>query len=448
MKVLLIQPPIEDFYTTPIRLYPLGLLYAAAVLKQLGCSVKILDCLNPIKKRQIKIPDYFQYLVPLFAEYPFMFKAYYRFGLSENIILSEISSFQPDWIGISSQFTAYFKNVYDLVIAIKSHLKIPVFIGGNHATAFASAIKNKYPEIDYVLKGPAEDSLPRFLDKISDKNSHTINWKEIKPIHELLDSENYKIGKKNYISIIASRGCPFKCEFCSVYNMFGRRIDYRPVFSVIQEMEDAYLNRNVKIFNFEDDNLTVNKNWMIKFLNNIIKHPFLKNVELTAMNGLCYTTLNETLLQKMFDAGFRKLDLSFVTQDKKLRKELNRPDSKDELQIIVKAAKKLGFFITIYIILGLPNQTINEIKKTVEYLLDLGVLVGPSVFYIPPASDLYNKMHIPTDIRQNWNFFRSSAFAIETPYLNREQLVSLFSYIREKNILNKNTQETHHASCH
>src|SRR4030042_1709763 len=51
MKILLVQPPIEDFYTTPIRLYPLGLLYAARVLEEGGATVGLLDCLAPLKKR-------------------------------------------------------------------------------------------------------------------------------------------------------------------------------------------------------------------------------------------------------------------------------------------------------------------------------------------------------------------------------------------------------------
>lgn len=54
-RVLLIQRPVEDFYTTPIRLYPLGLLYVAAILRKFGMEVKILDSFNPLKKRKIPL---------------------------------------------------------------------------------------------------------------------------------------------------------------------------------------------------------------------------------------------------------------------------------------------------------------------------------------------------------------------------------------------------------
>ncbi len=80
MRVLLIQPPIEDFYTTSIRLYPLGLLYVARLFQAWNCQVKVLDCLQPLKKKQIPIPSDFHYLKNHFEKNPYLFKGYYRFG--------------------------------------------------------------------------------------------------------------------------------------------------------------------------------------------------------------------------------------------------------------------------------------------------------------------------------------------------------------------------------
>ena len=129
MKVLLIQPPIEDFFTTPIRLYPLGLLYTAAVLQKFGCEVDILDCLNPPKKRQLPIPPDFAYLEKPFADSPWLFKGYYRFGISDEHITARIHRAQPDYIGISSQFTAYFSSVEKLAILLKK-ISIRQFLSG------------------------------------------------------------------------------------------------------------------------------------------------------------------------------------------------------------------------------------------------------------------------------------------------------------------------------
>ncbi len=444
MKILFLQPPIEDFYTTPIRLYPLGLAYAAATARHLGYEVEILDCLNPPKKRQMPVPQDFSYLVDYFTNNPYLFKHYYRFGLTDEHILHRIRESQPDLIGISSQFTAYFSSVAKLSRLIKQHFDIPIFIGGNHASAFPEDIKQHYPEIDIVLAGSAEICLPAFLKEQHNNKieQNSIDWKYLRPAHELLKSEDYTMGKKPYVSLAASRGCPYNCEFCSVHAMFGRRIVYRDVNDVIDEMRHNYRSKNVRIFNFEDDNLSFNKTWFRQFLRDVIADPILHGIEITALNGICYPTLDDELLELMFAAGFRQLHLSFVTHDETLRYYLKRPGAKSDLEQIVKKGQALGFFLTVYVIIGLPGQTYAEVKKSIDYLLDLDVLVGPSVFYIPAASEMYEQLDITTSLRNNWNLYRSSAFAVETEHLNRSHLVELFSYTREQNLLRKTEKTT------
>lgn len=439
MRVLLIQPPLEDFYTTPIRLYPLGLLYAAAVLQKTGCQVRILDCLTPLKKKQRPLPGDFSYLKPLQQSNPLLFKHYYRFGISTEKILSALDAFGPEMVGIASQFTAYYQSVAQLSVDIKRHGRIPIFVGGNHASVFKDEILKKTPQIDFVLPGPAEHSLPPFLA------AHTrlacpaepLDWKTLQPAHELLTSGAYKIGARNYMSLTASRGCPYRCQFCSVQAMFGHRIAYRRVSDVLAEMSWNYRHKAVRVFNFEDDNISFDRDWFCRLLTAVIEQPELKDIELTAMNGICYPTLSEEVLVLMRRAGFRRLNLSFVTRDEGLQRQYRRPPHSPDFEKIIAVARRLELSVTVYVIIGLPQQTFEEIKQSVDYLLDLGVLVGPSVFYLPPGSGLFEQLDIPSDISTNWNLYRSSAFALETPYLSRADLVSLFTYVRRRNLANK-----------
>jgi radical SAM superfamily enzyme YgiQ (UPF0313 family) len=434
MKVLLIQPPLEDFYTTPIRLYPLGLLYGARVFEDSGWEVDILDCLSPLKKRRMPIPKNFDYLIP-FMENPYFFKNYYRFGISDEEIVSRIRASSPDLIGISSQFTAYYQSVEELARLIKKNFRLPVFIGGNHASAFLEETKLRTPEIDHVLAGPAEDCLPKFLRELgSNPSQEPLDWKRMMPCHRLLAGDVYRIGKKNCVSMIASRGCPYSCEFCSVHLMFGREINYRPLEQVIQEMRWNYAQKNTRIFNFEDDNLSFDRQWFSQFLKEVNRDSVLKDVELTAMNGICYPTLDDEILSEMRRAGFKQLNLSLVTQSQELKRKYHRPHPLCDFESLIQTAKKIGFFITVYVIIGLPGQPFEEIKTSVDYLLELGVLVGPSVFYLPPGSNLYERLELPPEIKNNWNLYRSSAFALETELLSRAQLIDLFTYARMKNL--------------
>ena len=320
---------------------------------------------------------------------------------------------------------------------IKRHFDVPVFIGGHHASAFPQEIKKRCEDIDHVLIGPAEQSIPHYLRQYGKKSEqNSIDWKYLRPPHELLQMNDYKMGRRLYMSLTASRGCPFKCEFCSVHNMFGRRIVYRSVENVLSEMLDNH-TRGIRIFNFEDDNLSFDRRWFRTFLESVIANPGLKDIELTASNGLCYPTLNEELLTLMYEAGFRRINLSFVTLDRTLRHDFKRPGPNSNLEQIINKAREIGFFVTVYIIIGLPSQTYDEVKKSIDYLLDLDVLVGPSVFYIPPASELYDKLVLPDELRRNWNMYRSSTFAVETEHLNRQKLLELFTYAREQNLARK-----------
>jgi radical SAM superfamily enzyme YgiQ (UPF0313 family) len=463
MKVLLVQPPIEDFYTTPIRLYPLGLLYAARILEDAGAEVAVLDCLSPPKKRQIPIPVSFGYLPPL-DRIPHFFKGYYRFGLSDEEILRRVDAFSPDLIGISAQFTAYYENVERLAQLFKSRSPAPIFIGGHHATVFAPEVRRRTPEIDFVLEGPAERCLPEFLRSFGKESSWErpgtagtvkrgagmvggadagVDWRSLQPAHHLVRGADYRIGRKIYISLSAGRGCPYGCDFCSVHRMFGRKAEYRSVDSVLDEMRASRSAKDASVFNFEDDNLSFDRAWFLEFLRAAASDPTLRGAELTAMNGLCHNTLDVEVLSAMRAAGFRELNVSLVTASPELRGRHRRPeifDRFDKFAGLIREARRLSFFVTAYVIIGLPGQTYEEARATVDGLLALDVLVGPSVYYAAPGSPLHEREGLPPAVRDDWNLCRSSAFAVETPDFRRAQQLELFSYVREKNLERRITE--------
>ena len=114
MKILLIQPPIEDFYITSQRTQPTGLLYIANCLASPEIEVEILDCITGIPPKSIAIDSELAYLRDYFPpdNAPTkLFCNYYRFGYSdayfENILLNQYSNI--DIFCISSNFTAYYK---------------------------------------------------------------------------------------------------------------------------------------------------------------------------------------------------------------------------------------------------------------------------------------------------------------------------------------------------
>src|ERR1051325_3010822 len=137
MKVLLVQPPVQDFYDTDVRLQPVGLAYLkAAVTKQLpDIDISIKDYHGGCGRRTVAIPKELRYLNDYYAvddRSPFStFHRYYHFGKSFDAIENEIAALHPDVVGISSLFTPYFREALEVAARVKKRTRAIVVMGGS-----------------------------------------------------------------------------------------------------------------------------------------------------------------------------------------------------------------------------------------------------------------------------------------------------------------------------
>ncbi|RPJ01092.1 MAG: hypothetical protein EHM36_13845, partial [Deltaproteobacteria bacterium] len=169
MKILLIQPPIRDFYQTAIRTQPIGLAYLAASLRRHGHEVEILDCQTG-KKRPIPVPPELSYLrdfYPFHDRSPFkLYSGFYHFGMRGNEIQREIDASKADLFGISSAFTPYHGEALEVARLIKEwDPKKIVVMGGSHVSADPGGVL-KSPYVDYVVLGEGERRFPLLVEKI------------------------------------------------------------------------------------------------------------------------------------------------------------------------------------------------------------------------------------------------------------------------------------------
>ncbi|MEI7942867.1 MAG: B12-binding domain-containing radical SAM protein, partial [Candidatus Riflemargulisbacteria bacterium] len=333
------------------------------------------------------------------------------------------------YIGITCNFTAYFNIVSDIALKLKQRFpNIKIVIGGYHATVYRQEIMQIYPWIDHVISGADENDFLKVLGMPEDKD-HCFT-KTI-PDRSLIDSTNYQMHRKNFSFIVATRGCPRKCTFCTVASMHGNSFVLRNVDSVIAEMKYLYEQHNVRVFDFEDDNLSFNRSWFQELLERIVADFPKGDIQLYAMNGISVETLSSDLLQLMWRAGFRNLNVSLVTAQDAIKQKLNRPFTNEQFEVIVRDAVSLGYEVTAYLIIGLPEQTKLEIDETIDYLASMGVLTAPSFYYPPPGTTDFDWLVQEGRIdKDNWISFRSSVFPVETEHLMREDLVYYFQYIR------------------
>jgi hypothetical protein len=158
-------------------------------------------------------------------------------------------------------------------------------------------------------------------------------------------------------------------------------------------------------------------------------------VELSAMNGLSFASLDRQLLELMKRAGFKTINLSFVSTDPSLKKRMGRPGTTSDFDNVLEDAEQAGLNVIAYAILGMPDQRMEEMADTIIDLMGKRVLIGPSVYYPTPGTSLFEQCKARQFLPSHPSQWRSSALPIETENFNRLDLVTLFRLARVINFI-------------
>ncbi len=458
MKILLIQPPVEDFYDTEVRLQPIGLCYLKAAVKQYlpDVAVVIRDYHGGAGRTTVKIPPELRYLTdyyPVADKSPFStFHRYYHFGKSFDEIEADIADLRPDVVGISSLFTPYYREALEVAERVKRRFSIPVVLGGSHASAVPASLLSS-PHVDFVIRGEGErpvvellrflqgrssiDDVPNLAYKIDGKlrfNALADNF----PIDELpfpdlsdFSPAEYTLARKPMTFMITSRSCPHKCSFCSVHTTFGQDYRRRSMENVLEEIDLRY-RQGYRVIDFEDDNLSYYKNTFKELCLRLIERFHPGEMEFVAMNGISYLSLDDELLELMRRAGFSHLNLALVSSDKTVRETTKRPHTLEKYLKVVGKAHQLGFKIVSYQILGLPTESLESMIQTLAFNSRLPVLLGASPFYRTPDAPIARGLELT---EQDFVKARLTAMAIETDGFTRDEIYTFFVTTRIVNFL-------------
>lgn len=459
MKVLLLQPPVRDFYDTTIRLQPLGLcLLKAAIKKHLPeVDVIVKDYHQGYGRQTIPYPDELSYLKEYYFHPdagPFsMFHQFYHFGASLDTIVEDVKNEHPDMVGISSLFTPFYQEALTCAKKIKQVVDVPILMGGPHVTA-QPLIMLEDPNVDYIIQGEGERPIVELLkavqynkplEDVSNLGFMKNGKMCLNPIGKPYDLDElpwadftdlpvdrYLFEKKPLCFLTATRGCPHQCRFCSVRLTFGKGCRKRNVEDIVMEIKARY-DQGYRVFDFEDDNLTFYKDYFKGILERLSQEISLKKTRLMAMNGISYQSLDRDILELMKQAGFKSINISLVSVNTESLSKLRRPHTLEKFMEVVHNAHSLGFDIVAYQILGLPYETIDDMINTMVLLASLPVLIGVSIFYLVPGSDMANEF--PDMTPEDMVKARSTAMAIETEHFSRDDLYTLFITARVVNFI-------------
>jgi radical SAM superfamily enzyme YgiQ (UPF0313 family) len=465
MKILLIQPPVEDFYQTSLRTLPVGLLYLAASLRCAGIDVEMLDCQATMHRRVLQIPPEFAYLKRYYQPgnlSPFKLFSHYRhYGLPWEEIRECIRQAHADVIGISALFTPFYREALHVAALAKAvDPSRPVIMGGAHVNACAKQMLAD-PHVDFVVLGEGERTLPELVSALGENRLAAVSGicgigyktrgKLIVPEHgdlienidalplparDLIDPARYTLGGKRLTMLITSRGCPYHCTFCSIFLTAGRQFRTRSISGILHEMRLCREHFGTEIFDIEDDNFSFDQQRATAILGAIREEFGDQGIELLAMNGISAANLSESLMQEMQRTGFRTLNLALVTSDKQRQRATKRPGSTPHFDRVVQQGAEVGIEMVNYLILGLPDSSLEEMLASIIHLMERPVLIGPSVFYATPGTESYRQcLEHGLLASPELALQRSTCFPVETPHYTRLDLVTLFRLCRVLNFV-------------
>lgn len=344
-------------------------------------------------------------------------KSNLKISYKNEQLVRMISNYQPDIIGITVLDGLSIKNIYKLTRKLKT-LNKPLIAGGPHASVRPHEIL-EYGSFDIVIRGEGEQTfsevieyfkgqreLPEILG-ISYKDSSNrlfdnptrpliLNLDELPfPARELFKGLGF--DEEAFGSIMASRGCPYRCTFCS-RTVFGEHYRSRSPENILAEMIEIRNEFKVNRYVFWDDCFMVDLKWLEKLMNLIINSPQLKGIKWHCSGGRI-NLASRNILKKMKDAGCESISFGIETGDPDMLKKIKKCISINEIKDTVKWTNKAGIYCDAYIMYGFPDENLASLEKTFQLIKELSPYVRIWSWFgilIP---------HAGTEIYENYNIY-------------------------------------------
>lgn len=381
-KALFLAPPAitlkNDRDINPLP--PMGLGYLAAVLREMDIEVRILDCLMRGWGTESETDDLFT-----------------RVGLPEKEIEEHIREFNPDLVGISCQFSRQYRIYHQMFEMVKRAKKECVTVGGGaHVTVCPEEVLED-PACDFILSGEAEASFRDFVIKLNQGEDVSsvdgLGWKREGKMHlnnktewindldsipfpayDIMELDRY-FGleashglrhKERFCPIITSRGCTARCTFCSALRVWGNKYRIRSVENVLSEMRILKDKYNIQELMFEDDNVTANANRAKELFLRMAKERF--NFVWDTPNGVGVWGMDEEMIDLMKGSGCIKLNFPVESGSQNvLNTIIKKPLNLEKVKSLIKYCRKIKLDYGMFLIIGLPGETIKDIWRTFKF---------------------------------------------------------------------------------
>lgn len=345
--------------------------------------------------------------------------------------------FTPDIIAFSVIVSTSHKFFIKCLDILKSIWPNAVVIaGGFHPTNFTKELLENN-NIDYVFRGEGEVALSEFIDAYFNKedinihgvysrpdigNGHLELCKYITqldeislPDYDLINMEKYTTGNTRQVikktekgivrsaNLMTTRGCPFKCTFCSSHTVHSRTVRYRSIESVIKEVRYLHEKYGVTLFMPEDDLFTSNKKRTLNLLKSL-EDLNIPNFTMQFPVALSVNTLDDEVLSALISSGMNVASLAIESGSEFVQKKIIKKNvNLNKAKRIVKFLHERKIPVRCSFVMGFPRETKEHLRETIEYAKELCADWNDFFIATPlPGSEMCNEFlelgYIPNDI--------------------------------------------------
>ncbi len=419
----------EEFGRHP----PISLAYLAALVRDYGHNPSIVDAAN--------------------------------LNLSKEKILMELKRLKPDILGVSIHSIYYVPSCLKLIGYLKDNLGIKVIAGGAGFNLYPDEIMS-HKVIDYGIAGSARKSLPEFLERLEKGNGfrgisglyfrqnaglfkNKISKMEDNldsfpfPARDLLRNEIYWqfiTERKNFTTMLTSRGCTFHCKFC---NEPGGRYEERDVNKVIDEIKECYDRYRIREIDFFDRTFTINRKRVIEICNGVRENKL--DIIWSCRSRI--DTVNKEMLITMKKAGCFAIFYGIESADAKVLENINKSIPFNRVRSVIKTTKELGIKPLGFFMFGNPGETEGTIKKTIDFALSLDLAYATFTKVIAKPKSYYDQLNIKNTAKDYWRNYILGRCSEKEPIrtwtnIDEEMLIGYIRqafrrfYFRPKHIFN------------
>lgn len=404
MKVLLIDPPYERLIGFKSEWFPLGLAYIASFLIEKGYDqIEIYHAehgSNTKYKSIIKYSGSFhKYKEAVYSNDHPVWKE----------VREKITSFQPDLVGISV-LTAKVPSALKIAEICKDvNPNIKVVVGGHHPTIRPDEMLSN-ENIDFVIRGEGEYTFYELLHALQTSGldyydipglsfrwaGNIIHNKDREPIKDLdllpMPARGRLINVKTYSltqlsMVMTSRGCPYNCGFCASKNMWGRKVRYRSIDNILDEIEGLKSKYSIKNITFMDDAFTINRERVKEICSALIRN----HIDITWSCLTRVDAISDELVTLMKKTGCTKVDIGIESGNQRVLNLINKGITLEQVRNAVKILRERKLYWSGFFMFGFPTETEDEVLDTLRFMKELKPnWANISIFTPYPNTDLFN----------------------------------------------------------